>query len=109
MHSRHPLPRPPARAGKAQVLDTMRELVIVHKEKHIIPITMGVMRASGTGAESIFMAVFRVRLGGVDRKWLGRAGLARQRLRVPGGGREAWFASGMGGWRQHALRQRTAH
>lgn len=54
----------PPPLGKVNVLDSLRELVIVHKDKYIMPIMIGVTRASGTGMESIFMAVFRVRRRG---------------------------------------------
>lgn len=47
--------------GKTNLLDSVREVVMVHKDRYIVPVILGVTRASGEGMDSIFMGAFRVR------------------------------------------------
>ncbi len=48
-----------ARAGKAKILDTVREVVAIHKDRYVFPIKLTVTKVSGTGADSLFMGVLR--------------------------------------------------
>ena len=41
--------------GKARILDSIREVVALHKERFVFPIRLAVTRVSGSGADSIFM------------------------------------------------------
>lgn len=48
-----------ARAGKAKILDTVREVVAIHKDRYVFPIKIAVTKVSGTGADSLFMGVLK--------------------------------------------------
>ena len=41
--------------GKARILDSIREVVALHKERFVFPIRLAVTRVSGSGADSVFM------------------------------------------------------
>jgi len=41
--------------GKARILDSIREVVALHKDRFVFPIRLAVTRVSGSGADSIFM------------------------------------------------------
>jgi hypothetical protein len=59
----HTLPPPPQ--GKNHILDRMVEVVAIHKDRHIMPVTLGVVKASGSGADATFMSVIKVGAGGL--------------------------------------------
>lgn len=48
-----------ANAGKARILDSVREVVALHKERFVFPVRIAVTRVSGAGADSIFMGVLK--------------------------------------------------
>jgi hypothetical protein len=48
-------------AGKAKILDSVREVVALHKDRYVFPVKIAVTKVSGTGVQSIFMGVLRVR------------------------------------------------
>jgi len=41
--------------GKARILDSIREVVALHKDRFVFPVRIAVTRVSGSGADSIFM------------------------------------------------------
>lgn len=47
--------------GKAKILDTLREVVGIHKDMYVFPLKLAVTKVSGTGADSLFMGVIKVR------------------------------------------------
>jgi hypothetical protein len=52
--------KPPSFAGKVHILDRVVDLVALHKEGFIFPVTICVTRASGSGADATFMGVIKV-------------------------------------------------
>jgi hypothetical protein len=46
-------------AGKAKILDTVRDVVALHKERHVFPVKVAVTKVSGSGQDSIFMGVIK--------------------------------------------------
>lgn len=46
--------------GKAKILDQQREVVAMHKERYVFPISVLVTKVSGQGADSMFMGVLKV-------------------------------------------------
>jgi hypothetical protein len=46
--------------GEARILDTQREVLAVHKDHSVLPISIGIMKMSGTGNDSMFMAVIQL-------------------------------------------------
>ena len=51
---------PPPTPGKAKILDSVREVVALHKERYVFPLRLVVTRVSGAGQDSLFMGVLRV-------------------------------------------------
>lgn len=47
-------------AGKAKILDTVREVVGLHHERYVFPAKIAVTKVSGTGVDSMFMGVIKV-------------------------------------------------
>ena len=47
--------------GKAHILDQTVDVVALHKERYIFPVTLAVTKVSGTGADATFMSVMKVR------------------------------------------------
>ncbi|KAG2497251.1 hypothetical protein HYH03_004835 [Edaphochlamys debaryana] len=45
--------------GEPHILDSVREVVALHKERYVFPISLCVTKMSGTGADSVFLAVAR--------------------------------------------------
>ncbi|GLI64845.1 hypothetical protein VaNZ11_008226 [Volvox africanus] len=45
--------------GKAKILDTVREVVAIHKDRFVFPLKIAVTKVSGTGADSLFMGVLK--------------------------------------------------
>ncbi|GLC33063.1 hypothetical protein PLESTB_000374500 [Pleodorina starrii] len=45
--------------GKAKILDTIREVVAIHKDRFVFPLKIAVTKVSGTGADSLFMGVLK--------------------------------------------------
>jgi len=62
--------------GKARILDSIREVVALHKDRFVFPVRIAVTRVSGSGADSIFM-------------------VRRSRLQTPSQ-RTAWVAGAAG-------------
>jgi hypothetical protein len=48
-------------SGKVRILNSLREVVALHKERYVFPTFLCVTKASGSGMDSIFMGVIRVR------------------------------------------------
>lgn len=48
-------------AGRAKILDTDREVVALHRERYVFPVSIRVSRASGAGADALFLGLVRVR------------------------------------------------
>ncbi|GFR49210.1 hypothetical protein Agub_g11125, partial [Astrephomene gubernaculifera] len=48
-----------AEGGEPRVLDTVREVLGLHKERYVFPVTLCVTKMSGSGADSIFLGVAR--------------------------------------------------
>ena len=46
-------------AGKAKIMDSVREVVALHKDRYVFPGRVVVTRASGTGMDSIFMGYIK--------------------------------------------------
>lgn len=48
------------------------QMVALHKEHYVFPVTLGVTRVSGTGAEAMFMGVMRPALedAGAVKAWI---------------------------------------
>ncbi|GFR42352.1 hypothetical protein Agub_g3047, partial [Astrephomene gubernaculifera] len=46
-------------SGQPHILDSMREVIALHKDHHVFPIALCVTKLSGTGADSIFLGVVR--------------------------------------------------
>jgi hypothetical protein len=65
VHDHRNLAQTPS-SGNPHILDAMVEVVAVHKDRHILPVTLGVCKASGSGADAVFMSV--VKVGGA-RQW----------------------------------------
>lgn len=47
-------------AGKAKILDTVREVVAMHKERYVFPARIMVTKSGGSGADAQFMGVVKV-------------------------------------------------
>ncbi|KAG2443454.1 hypothetical protein HXX76_001811 [Chlamydomonas incerta] len=45
--------------GEPHILDTVREVVALHKERYVFPMQLCVTRMSGTGSDSVFLGVAR--------------------------------------------------
>eukprot|EP00879_Flechtneria_rotunda_P020397 GHRR01021459.1.p1 GENE.GHRR01021459.1~~GHRR01021459.1.p1 ORF type:complete len:889 (+),score=208.65 GHRR01021459.1:224-2890(+) len=45
--------------GKAKILDTMREVVALHKDRYVFPVRLTVSRVNGEGPDSVFMDVMK--------------------------------------------------
>ncbi|KAG2450719.1 hypothetical protein HYH02_004557 [Chlamydomonas schloesseri] len=45
--------------GKAKILDSVREVVAIHKDRYVFPLKIAVTKVSGTGADSLFMGVLK--------------------------------------------------
>ncbi|GLC59118.1 hypothetical protein PLESTB_001450200 [Pleodorina starrii] len=45
--------------GEPHILDTVREVVALHKERYVFPISLCVTKLSGIGTDSIFLGVMR--------------------------------------------------
>lgn len=45
--------------GKAKILDTVREVLGLHKERYVFPARIMVTKVSGDGMDSVFMGVFK--------------------------------------------------
>lgn len=48
-----------AATGQAKILNTVRQLVALHKDRSVFPISLAVQKLSGIGSDSIFMAIVR--------------------------------------------------
>jgi hypothetical protein len=48
--------------GKAQLLNKSNQFVALHKERHVIPVSLNVSKVSGIGEDTMFMGVLEVRL-----------------------------------------------
>lgn len=47
------------RAGKAKVLDTVAEVLALHKDRYVFPIKLAVTKVSGSGSDMVFMGVLK--------------------------------------------------
>ncbi len=58
--------------GEAHILDTQREVLAVHKDHSVMPISIGLMKMSGTGNDSMFLAVIKPspQDEGMARMWI---------------------------------------
>ncbi|PNW74156.1 hypothetical protein CHLRE_13g587550v5 [Chlamydomonas reinhardtii] len=45
--------------GEPHILDTVREVVALHKERYVFPMQLCVTKMSGTGSDSVFLGVVR--------------------------------------------------
>ncbi len=50
-----------APAGKAKILDSMREVVALHRDRYVFPVRILVTKTQGTGADASFMGMLKVR------------------------------------------------
>mmetsp|Transcript_10121 Transcript_10121/g.26269 ORF Transcript_10121/g.26269 Transcript_10121/m.26269 type:complete len:2025 (-) Transcript_10121:314-6388(-) len=57
--------------GKKRILDSVREVVALHKNRNVFPIQLAVTKVSGVGNDSVFMGVMRPYTveAGVIRVW----------------------------------------
>jgi hypothetical protein len=46
--------------GKAQLLNKVNKFVALHKERHVIPVSLTVSKVSGIGEDTMFMGVIEV-------------------------------------------------
>jgi hypothetical protein len=51
-----------ATTEKAKVLNTTREVVAMHQERYVFPISLNVTKVSGSGADAIYMGIIKVML-----------------------------------------------
>ena len=58
-------------AGHAKILDSVREVVGLHKERYVFPVSILVSKVSGTGDDALFMGVVKVSRGVGSVKGLG--------------------------------------
>jgi hypothetical protein len=54
---------PPAFSGKAKILDSLREVVALHRERYVFPIRILVSKTGGSGADATFMGLLQARPG----------------------------------------------
>ena len=47
-------------AGKAKILNSVREILGLHRERYVFPASLLVTKVSGDGVDSVFMGVFKV-------------------------------------------------
>jgi hypothetical protein len=47
-------------AGKPKILDSVREVVGINKERYVFPLRLNVTKASGTGSDAMFMGALLV-------------------------------------------------
>lgn len=47
-------------AGKPKILNSVRQVVALHKERYVFPVRVKVTVASGTGADTLFTGVLKV-------------------------------------------------
>ena len=52
-----------ANTEKAKVLGATREVVAMHQERYVFPVSLSVSKISGSGPDAIFMGVIKVMLG----------------------------------------------
>ncbi|GLI70439.1 hypothetical protein VaNZ11_015349 [Volvox africanus] len=45
--------------GEAHILDTVREVVALHKDRYVFPVDLCVTKMSGSGSDSVFLGVMR--------------------------------------------------
>lgn len=50
-------------AGKAKILDSMREVVALHRDRYVFPVRILVTKTQGTGADATFMGMLKVCAG----------------------------------------------
>eukprot|EP00775_Hariotina_reticulata_P009651 gene9651-9811_t len=58
--------------GTPRILDSMRQVVALHRDRKLFPINLSVVHLSGTGADSIFMGVvraFTMKSDGLVKLW----------------------------------------
>lgn len=48
-------------AGKAAIQGTPREVVALHKERYVFPVSLLVAKVSGSGADAVYMGILKVR------------------------------------------------
>ncbi|GIL67639.1 hypothetical protein Vafri_20979 [Volvox africanus] len=48
-----------AATGEAHILDTAREVVGLHKDRYVFPVSICVTKLSGTGSDSVFLGLLR--------------------------------------------------
>lgn len=46
--------------GKAKILDDLREVVALHRDRYVFPIKILVTKSQGSGADAIFMGLLKV-------------------------------------------------
>ncbi|KXZ48850.1 hypothetical protein GPECTOR_25g435 [Gonium pectorale] len=46
-------------SGEPHILDTVRQVVALHKERYVFPVALCVTKISGTGVDSVFLGLFR--------------------------------------------------
>jgi hypothetical protein len=47
--------------GKSKILNTVRDVVGLHKDRYVVPLKIAVTKVSGTGSDSLFMGALQVR------------------------------------------------
>ena len=69
-----------ATTGEAHILDTQREVLAVHKDHNVMPISIGIMKMSGTGNDSMFLAVIQLapQVEDMARMWIMPTGQVSQ-------------------------------
>ncbi|KAG2441028.1 hypothetical protein HXX76_003881 [Chlamydomonas incerta] len=48
-----------AAGGEPRILDSVREVIALHKERYVMPMSLCVTKMSGTGTDSVFLGVVR--------------------------------------------------
>lgn len=58
--------------GEPHILDRMNELLAAHKAHHVFPVSLGLLKMSGTGADSVFLGVIKAQPPAEDcvRMWI---------------------------------------
>lgn len=65
--------------GKAKILDSVREVVALHRDRYVFPIKIMVTKSQGSGADATFMGLLKVRCPMVCYGvWTGRRGDIRK-------------------------------
>eukprot|EP00798_Chlamydomonas_sp_ICE-L_P011282 gene11282-18914_t len=61
-----------ATSGKANIIDSVRQVVSLHHQRYVFPVMLAVTKLSGTGADSMFMGIIKELFGLIPAEVIGR-------------------------------------